>query len=386
MKKYSARYVFPVNSPPIRNGLVEVDDNKNIIALRESNDKDNDVELLDGIIIPGLINTHCHLELSYLKNKIAPNKGMVGFIKELILQRHSENSEQIQQSIAEAENEMLQNGIVAVGDIANTIHTLEQKKKQHLYYHTFIELFDLNEEKTEIVFKKGLELKKMFGNDKCSVVAHSPYTVTPELMKNIDTLKENISSIHHQESSAERELFENKSGSLFAFLNESGASLKSIKEYPDSISYISANLSNTASLILVHNTYSNREELKTVVNIKANTFLCTCPNANLFIENTLPDYNSWIASGLTICIGTDSYASNSSLSVLDELITLQHFYPDISFEILLQWATINGAIALGVDKWCGSIEPGKKCGLNLIKGINVEHPILSKNCSIIPLY
>jgi cytosine/adenosine deaminase-related metal-dependent hydrolase len=126
------------------------------------------------------------------------------------------------------------------------------------------------------------------------------------------------------------------------------------------------------NVMLVHNTYSEKEDIEWAMeqfNLpgpKANLFFCFCPNANLYIENKLPDFNLFAQAGARCCVGTDSLASNHRLSVLDELKVISKAAPQISFQTLLTWASLNGAEFLGFESKLGSIEKGKKPGLNLI--------------------
>ena len=92
-----------------------------------------------------------------------------------------------------------------------------------------------------------------------------------------------------------------------------------------------------------------------------------CPNANLYIENRLPNINLLLKSGANICIGTDSLASNHQLSVMAELETIHQYYPEIAWEKLLGWATYNGASALQMQQSIGSFEAGKRPGIVQIK-------------------
>ena len=233
MRKISADYIFPVSSPPIKNGVVVVDD-EGVIAsplpVRQAGPapllgERGDVERHDGIIIPGFVNAHCHLELSHLKGKISEQKGLTGFFSELLPQKDKFSPELIRSAIESAEGEMLRNGIVAVGDISNTDHSFEQKKKKRLAYHTFIETFDLIAEKAEEKFKEAQTLKLKLKNLNSSIVPHAPYTVTGKLMELIDNLKQPILSIHNQEAASERELFASGTGPLAELMQKAGIDL-----------------------------------------------------------------------------------------------------------------------------------------------------------------
>ena len=156
MRRISADYIFPISSEPIKDGMITIDDDGTIIEVNPKSqilNPKSEIEYHKGIICPGFINTHCHLELSYLYKHISESTGMTGFIKELVSKRFTFSEEQIQQSIIDAETEMIKNGIVAVGDISNNNSTFQQKAKHNLLYHTFIEIFNIDD--TAVVAAAG---------------------------------------------------------------------------------------------------------------------------------------------------------------------------------------------------------------------------------------
>lgn len=402
MRRLSADYIFPIASEPIKNGVITVDNHGTILSVDHPT-KDSKTEQYEGIICPGFINTHCHLELSHMRSQIPENLGMAGFIRAIISARTQFSEEQIQDAIAAAEKEMIENGIVAVGDISNNSSSFKQKAKGNLLYHTFIEVFDLNPEKAEESFNKGLALMQKASQisslkpvvsrvepSQISIVPHAPYTVSESLLKRINehALKNNsIISIHNQESEAESELFISQSGAIYETFKAMGINTDVLRKTGEnSLKSTLWHLNYASKVLLVHNTYTSRDDImwaqKEMEDGKwkmekshishltshiSNLYWCTCPNANLYIENRLPDYNLFIEANATVTIGTDSLASNRSLSVLDELKTISKYYPEIPLQTLLLWATKNGADFLGFDA-LGTVEKGKKPGLNLITG------------------
>ena len=135
MRKISADYIFPVSSPPVKNGIIIVDDKGLIADIIEpvvSGYSLEDVEYHEGFICPGFINTHCHLELSYLKGKIKEHSGLDQFIIQLENIRKGINEEDKVEAILNAEQEMINNGIVAVGDICNNNSTFSTKNKNNI--------------------------------------------------------------------------------------------------------------------------------------------------------------------------------------------------------------------------------------------------------------
>jgi len=390
MRFITADYVFPVTGSPVKDGIVIVKEDGSIEDVVDPQSSSSlplsSSEKFNGIICPGFINAHCHLELSHLKNKLTPGKGLPSFIREIAAKRSS-SMELIREAIADAEDEMIRGGIVAVGDISNFDHSFDQKRKRRLHYHTFIEIFDLEEKRAEAEFQKGLQLEEQLsanGNqtNQVSITPHAPYTVSAKLMKMIAehalTNRSPI-SIHNQETATENEMFMHGTGELFNTLSSFGDYYQSWKPTgKHSLASIIECIPVSSRIQFVHNTYSTEEDIrKTQENIK-NTWWCTCPNANLFIEDRLPDYKLFIDAGCRMAIGTDSYASNWSLSMLDEMKTISNHAPFIPLETLLQWATLNVANLLGFENELGSIEKGKRPGLNLLKNIDLKELKLTK--------
>ena len=390
MRKISADYIYPISSDPIANGVVIVDDAGVILDVfrAEEISDTQGIEYNSGIICPGFINTHCHLELSHLRSQIPENTGITGFVKEIIAKRGLFSDDEIELSIIKAESEMVKNGIVAVGDISNNNSTFKQKAKRNLYYHTFIEVFDLNPERATEVFKTAQSLRsELWTLDfklSNSITPHAPYTVSDELFELI--YKEAIAnsalqSIHNQESEAENELFISKSGKIFENFTQMGINMDFIKQTGvSSLQSYFQKLAPNSKKLFVHNTHTSFEdiqfaeanELKTQNSKPKTVYWCTCPNANMYIENKLPDYTVFLEKNALVTIGTDSLASNWGLSIMDELKMIHTHYPKISLNTLLTWATKNGAEYLGLD-YLGSIEKGKSPGLLLLQGISGFH-------------
>jgi cytosine/adenosine deaminase-related metal-dependent hydrolase len=402
MRYITADYIFPVSSPPLKNGMIITGDDGAILeVLGEGTEIDrlqidvSAIESFAGIICPGFINTHCHLELSHLKNKLTEGKGLPHFIREIAKNRKAPEDE-IKEAITLAENEMIKAGIVAVGDISNFNHSFEQKNKGRLGYHTFIEIFDLIPDQSDETFQQALKLVKQFlemrtpdhdFDNTISITPHAPYTVTTKLFKLIDEYASHLApvcSIHNQETPGENEMFLEGKGELVKTLSKFNSYFNNWQATGySSLASIMGQLPGRSRIQLVHNTYTAATDIVLAHACNNAVWWCTCPNANLFIENKLPDYKIFMDAGCRMTVGTDSYASNWSLSILDELKSISRFHPEISAEILLGWATKNGAEYLGIDIKKGSIEKGKKPGLNLITAFNYDAFAFTENSQVI---
>lgn len=387
MKYITADYIFPVSSPPIKNGIIVVDDDGSILdILPVMQNAEELTEKHNGIICPGFINAHCHLELSYLKGKISEQSGLTGFIEEFIAKRGENNTYFIEQCISHAESEMIANGIVAVGDISNNDSTFRQKNKGNLFYHTFLEVFDLIPSRAREVFENAKRLNKSIASLSSSITPHAPYSVSQELFQLINTeaTRNNaLLSIHNQETKSENDLFKTKTGLLYEFFKKLNNPLTHIPiTKKNSLPSYLPLLPTQNKILLVHNTFADESDIAFAHQYSKNIYWCLCPNANLYIENATPDFNLFITQKTKCCIGTDSYASNWGLSVLDELKTITNCANNIPLQTLLEWGTINGAGFLGIQHKFGSIEKNKQPGLNLIQNVDMKNLCLTKQSSV----
>lgn len=388
-RKFSADHLF-TGYEMLGDGWVLVaGDSGEIEEIVSAENAGEGVEKLNGIISPGFINCHCHLELSHMKGVIPEGKGMVQFLLTVMGSRGADQ-EIILQSIAGAEQEMIRNGIVAVGDICNTPHTLAQKSISSLHYQNFIEALGMAGSAAETRFNQNLGLLERFNSigQPVSIVPHAPYSVSAELFRLINNFgKNNLLSMHNQESIAENEFFINGKGEMLALYEALKINVDEIA--PTGKSSIKNSLpyfSPEHSLILVHNVVTSRDDLEWINSKRTSfpeLFWCLCPNANLYITGKLPDMEIFTEYSETMVIGTDSLASNHELSILSELKTLQKNFPRIHTAELLRWATSNGAKALRAEEKLGSFGNGKKPGIILIEETGANQSLESASCRVI---
>lgn len=384
MQKIGATYVHTITKGVVKNGIITLDEQGVITNISSHKGKipKGVVFYKDGHIVPGFINTHCHLELSHMKGLVDTGTGLISFIGKVVTMRDFPQKK-ITASIAKAEKEMIRNGIVAVGDISNQVDTLAQKAKNNLRYYTFVELFDLlqgNVEATMAQYQPVYDAIDLPQGHRKSFVPHAPYSVSDGLFEKIKTLNpQNATiSIHNQELAAEDDFFVNKKGGFLDFYKGFGLSIKGFKKTgKKSIYKAMENLNPKSRTLFVHNTLTQKEEIQAAHKWSKNVYWATCPNANLYIENSLPNYQTFIDEKAKMTIGTDSLTSNWKLSILEEMKTIAKYNSYINLETLLKWATINGARALGMQKDLGSIEVGKNPGLNLLTQV-IDNQISEK--------
>jgi len=389
-----------------------------------------DIENLEGILLPGWVNTHCHLELSFLQGEIPENTGLVGFLTTVIQRRNAllqqgknnpisvnqvkhekekENQktvdsypvdsymEKIQEAMKLADEAMWKRGISVVGDVCNSAVSADIKASSSIQYVNFIEAagFQPNDalsrfhlaQSTAAIFKEK--------NLTHTLVPHAPYSCSPELLRLLyqDHQQKHAlavpSTIHHQESEAENNFFINKSGpflALYEFIQQpisffSGTGKSSVhwwlKEWRE-------NIHQNAAQILVHNLATSDEDLNTLMDQfeqgNLNPFWCCCAGANFYIQREWPQPLQWIKAVNErngdrgkewmegqLTIGTDSLASNTTLDIWQECCWLME-HAQLPLELVLKMGTLNGAKALGVSDEFGKIAVNKKPGLVLLTG------------------
>jgi cytosine/adenosine deaminase-related metal-dependent hydrolase len=366
-----------------------------IIDLVRTTEAGNDIRHFDGMLVPGLVNCHCHFELSHMKGVIPPGTGLVSFLIAVIKQRNIADKENILSAASKAMEEQYNNGTAGVGDICNTADTLAIKPKSKLQFYNFIEVTGFVASHTEQRFEDAknvarefeqLQVEKGRGSFHTSVVPHAPYSVNNKLFDliNNDATGKTI-TVHNQECLAEDELYKtsiSEFSRLYRELNlDTGSFVCSGKS---SLQTYLPWLNKARNIILVHNTCTTGQDVD-FVNTQSMThnqkiFWCLCVNANLYIEGKLPSSDLLRSNNGTMVIGTDSYASNASLNMLDEIRCIQkHFEDTISTKEILQWATLNGAKALQMDETLGSFEKGKRPGIVFID--NIINQKISTNSS-----
>ena len=385
MRKISADKVFTISGELIDDAVLICDNDGIILKIAERAEFDHsELEIYNGVLVPGFINAHCHLELSHMKAKVDTGSGLIDFIKSVVTKRNVEQ-EIIFDAIEKAEAEMLEAGIVAVGDISNVPDTFAQKSKGNLKYYSFVEFFDFlqnqNAEAEYEKYKAVYDALPLARGSKKSCVPHAPYSVSEKLFSLINEANKGdvkTISIHNQETPPENELFLHGSGGFVDFYGQFGISLNSFQPNGrPSIHYALEQMDSIHRTLFVHNTLTTANDIKFAQNWNPNVFWASCPNSNLYIENNLPNYNVFIDACAKVCLGTDSLTSNWQLSILSEMQAIAKYQSYVSDEILLTWATLNGALALGFEDELGSFEVGKKPGINLLYGYEAGSRLIS---------
>jgi len=395
MRRIAANYVFPVVSPPVRNGILELEENGRIARVADPGSQMREMrrmEFHNGILVPGFVNCHNHLELSCLNGKIPRATGLPGFLKRVQRERLNLDESAVSRAIREADQQMQREGIRVCADVSNTDISFPVKAESLLHYHTFIEIFGFTSRQIEERHQGGRGLLQRLINEynlPGNMVPHAGYSadirVIRRILSTMDQGKK-VVSMHYRESSRWTEQWIRLLSRLWYLAGEGkmemghwkGLSLKKLAR-------VGKDYAGDLQVLLVHNRFAGGKDVDYALRAFSQPVWVFCPRSNLYIHNSLPGIPLFVQKGQSIALGTDSLASNDSLSMLEELKVLQKHFPGISFEQMLGWATHQGARALGVDHTFGSFGPGMHPGINLIKPFDFKHMRLLPESRVYPI-
>jgi cytosine/adenosine deaminase-related metal-dependent hydrolase len=369
MVRYHAAWLVPIEGEPVHNGWLTVDHGR-IVALgrRAANDSTPGVELGDVAVMPGLVNAHTHLELSYLRDQIAPSGSFTNWARQIIYERRKKPHLQdpaIMSAIDSAISECLRSGTAVVGDISNTLAPFGKLVDSPLAGVVFWEVIGFKIDKPDELIEHAVgELSALPATDRvrASLSAHAPYSVAPLLFRSIKKAVARMPfapcSVHLAENVEEVELLKTGGGPWKALMKDIGswnhewtAPGVGPVQYLDDMGFLDNRL------LAVHGVQMTMADLARLK--ERGTTLVTCPRSNGHTGAGAPPLVDFYESGVRVAIGTDSLASSPDLNVFAEVATLHALAPSVPAASLLESATIQGARALGFDADYGTIEPGK---------------------------
>jgi aminodeoxyfutalosine deaminase len=377
--QFRAAWLLPISQPPIRDGWV-LSGRGRITAFgphrRGDPQPSGEIDLGPVAILPGLVNAHTHLELSWMRGRISQATDFPGWIRNLLaLQRNGSGTgekggeESMGGAIAGAIAEARRSGTVLFGDISNTLASVGKLIDTDAAAVVFHELIGFKADRAERIVAEAMTRMAALpaaGRVRVSLAAHAPYSVSPAMFQ---AIRQAVGrdpfarcSVHLGESRAESEFLRHGTGAWRALLEDLGAWDSSWQapacdplEYLDRMGFI------TDRLLIVHGVQFGGGELARIKSSGAT--LVTCPRGNILTGAGTPPVADFYASGVRIAVGTDSLASVPDLNLFSELAELRRLAPDVAAARLLESATISGAAALGFEGDFGAIEPGKRDSL-----------------------
>ncbi len=371
VRKIASNYLYtPQGLLP--HPLIEADSRGRIlsVSLCPEPDRQPGVEFYAGILLPGLVNAHCHLELSCLGGQLPEGAGFARFMELMHEARARFSHEERARAAAAADARLWQEGVQAVGDIASGECAFSVKARSRIAYRTFVEVFGLRSDSAERV-------RPLLRHPDTSLTPHAVYSVQDKLFRSLCAEGDAPLSIHFLESPDEAELFLRR-GPLWEWYRQLGVTCDFLA-YGLPARRIVESIPRDRSVILVHDCCVTQMDIDLIMeHFRAPVWWCLCPRSNRFISRRLPPVGLLRRNRLNICLGTDSLASNDRLSMLHEMRMLR----GVPLSEMLGWATVNGAAALGMQEELGEVLPGRRCGLNVLSGIDYERMELSATASI----
>jgi cytosine/adenosine deaminase-related metal-dependent hydrolase len=362
-----ARWVLPIDRPPIDGGWIEVASGR-IVQVGAGRVPSGAKDLGDVAVLPGLVNAHTHVELSWLEGRVPPAASMHEWITTIVRTRRAGAPGGRATEVAAAERavaSMTATGTVLVGDISNTLLTPPLLSAAGLSGVVFHELLGFNATDPAALVREAwgqVEQARVAGLSS-SVVAHAPYSVSPALFGAIAARAGSAPlSIHLAESPEEVEFLRSGRGPIRTMLEALGVWTDTWRvpncdpvEYVADLGYLQP---GTLAVHAVHVTDAGLERLR-----RAKAVIVTCPRSNLWVGTGPPRLSHFYAARVPVAVGTDSLASSPTLNVFDELAEMRRLAPEVSASTLLESATRVGADALGWGRDYGTLGAGKRAVL-----------------------
>ena len=391
MKRIAAEYIYTgIDDEPLKNGYVEYGDDGTVTGIGTCADVASEPDFRKGALVPGFVNSHCHLELSHLQGKFRKGTGMSGFINQINELRDSTPVGDRKAAAARWMDILWKQGVSAMADISNCDETFSLKASSPVYTRTFLEVFGTEPEDCGAIMDgvRKLAAEAAAAGIDAAPTPHACYTMSPELVTaaSADGLASGFLSYHSEESREEEDMLVSGTGALADNYRGRHLSTPPVTGKP-SLCYFVDRLLKVHEppfmehILLVHNVCLTQEALDYAAKYLGNVWWAVCPLSNIFIHNTLPPIPLMRKNGLRITVGTDSLSSNDTLDMVKELYCLQEAFRDVPVGEIIRWATWNGAGFLSAGDRLGALVPGKKPGIVWIRNISPEGRLVAESVS-----
>jgi len=385
MDLFLAQHVLPVAGPAVSGGGAVAAQDGRIVAVGAADDVRRALaaqgipasaiqehDFTDSVLLPGLVNVHTHLELSWLESEDLPAGDYVAWLRRLLELRESrEPSADVAGAARKAIESMVSRGTVAVGDVSNTLSTVAPLAESGLRGVIFHEIYRIRpegaEERMEEVVAQvataDAELQRLGGQDRFFIAPtpHGPHTTSPALLKALAgraAASREPLSVHVAESRQEIDLLQHGGGDLAGFYKE--RDFLDDGWQPPAMSPV-AHLDRLGVLspatLAVHCVQVDRQDLARLQERRCT--VVTCPRSNARLGVGRAPVPTILGAGIPVALGTDSLASVDNLDLFAEMAALRSDHPKLSAAAVIRMATLNGAKALGLEEDLGSLTPGK---------------------------
>ncbi len=368
-----AGYVIPSPGEVIEGGRVVVRGTRIIDVGPSKTDSDGGVEIDLGktAIIPGLVNAHTHLELTDLEGKIPPPKSFTSWLRRMVVFRMEDRNRDLSHAVERGVQMSLEAGTTTVADISNTADSFRVLPGLPIRKRVFKEVMSLDPEAVASMLEEAIRLLSGFPRDGLGCVGlspHAPYTACEKLYRGSTLFSQGqdmLLTTHISESEEELEFLSKGTGDLATTLKAYGL-LGDWK--PPGLSPLAfmKNIGVMASpWLLAHCNYPSDEEVHIIK--ESGSSVVYCPGSHHYFGHKAHPFPRLLREGINVALGTDSLASNQSLSILDEMRFVVANYKEVSPQDVLAMATVRGAKAVGMGDRVGRLSPGLEADLAAIE-------------------
>ena len=349
---FSARWVFPVASPPRSRAIVVVEGER-IVAIEPAGSRRADRNLGNVAVLPGLVNAHTHLDLCGMRGLAPPVLPLPLWLREVIGHRRARSAEQVDIDIRAGLAECLRFGTTLVGDISGDGASWGPIGTAPIRAVVFRELLGATQERAAAAWDAFVAWRASFVADdtrRPGVSPHAPYSVRAELFARAAGVGLPLMT-HLAETRDEMDLLAERRGPFVEFLQQLGA------WDPAGLAASAADVvrltAPAPTLLLAHGNYLADEALPTHATV------VYCPRTHRAFGHDRHPLEALLARGVRVALGTDSLASSPDLDLLAEARLVRRLHPALPGEAILRMATLSGAEALGWDDETGSLASGK---------------------------
>ncbi len=371
MSRFTARWVIPVDQPPLEWGVVEIEGER-IVAIHPpfSEQAGSTTNLGEAAILPGLVNAHTHLEFSDLTEPVAPGKSFADWIDRVVERRRGQSDPS--QAVRQGLSESLASGTTTVGEIATSDawRSISICEATGVVYRELIGLKpDRWEPALEIARAHLRKAPPENANWIRGLSPHAPYSVHPELYRRLIDLAVEAGApvaVHLAETREELELLEHGTGPLVEQLTKFGAWETGLIPKGSRVLDYLIPLAEVDHGLVIHGNYLSDADIEFLAH-HPNLSVVYCPRTHAAFGHGPHPWRQLLSAGVRVALGTDSRASNPDLSIWNEVLALMNRYPEFNAGQLLRMATLNGAEALGCDHEVGSLTRGKLANLLVVR-------------------
>ena len=367
-----ARWVAPVDRPPIHDGQLVVEQGRVANVARRQACDGPVQDLGDVVLMPGLVNAHTHLEFSDLTRPLGqPGISLSAWIRQIIGERHR-SDRRAEPSIAAGLSDSLLCGVTALGEIATgDVSRYASSRRPRLTL--FQEAIGFSAGRVESVAADVLRRLEATPGDLNSAIVgispHAPYTVHPELLQrlvDVAVARDLPLAMHLAESQEELQLLADGTGPLRQLLEDRSMwDPDAIPRRTSVLDYLQT-LARAPRALVIHGNYLTTDEIALLGRQRATMSVVYCPRTHAYFQHAAYPLPQLLAGGARVALGTDSRASSPDLNLLAEMRAVASRFSAIAPEEIVRMATIEGAVALGLDRLLGSLAPGKFADLAAI--------------------